>query len=152
MPTYDGVIGADGPLVKLLLGPSAPDVQAWRTTKIPIPPSVTIHALLDTGADVTCIDRSVLAPLLIPGLLPLRFVFVNTPAAGGMNIQCEYGMSVTILHPSGNAGDNLSLPDVPVVEQDLAGLGYEALVGRNVLSMLDDFTYRGKAGVFSLSY
>ncbi len=110
-----------------------------------------MRALLDTGAQVTCIDRAALAPLLAPGLLPLRFVFVNTPATGGLNLQCEYGMSLTILHPSGNSQENLSLPDQPIIEQDLAGLGYQSLLGRDVLASCD-LLYSGRGGTFALTY
>src|SRR5262245_16928203 len=152
MPAFEMPIEADGAMVDLVVASSEPDVLTWRTAGQPIPAPVTVRALLDTGAEITCIDRQALAPLLTPGVQPLRFVFVNTPATGGTNLQCEYGVSLTILHPSGTAADHLHLPDHPVVEQDLPGLGYQALIGRDVLACVDSFDFRGKKGTFSLSY
>jgi hypothetical protein len=59
--------------------------------------------------------------------------------------------SVIVLHPSGRARGNLSVLDLTVVELDLAALGYEALLGRDLLARCR-FLYDGPKSSFQLRY
>ena len=98
---------------------------------MPLP--IVLRALIDTGADVSCVDKGILAPLIALGLKPNRLVFANVPATGGMGLAGEYALSILIPHPSGDPKSALRLPSQNVIEQPLGSLGYEALLGRNVL-------------------
>jgi hypothetical protein len=134
MQTLQANIEPDGALVDILLGLSSAQARSLRRSGSPLPQPVAARALLDTGADVSCADSRVLAPLLGHGLRPIRFVFTNMPALGGLALAGEYSVNLTIVHPSRQVAANLTLHDLPLVEQSLGALGYEFLLGRDVLA------------------
>ncbi len=148
MPTVTGTIEADGALVEVLFGWSATATKQMRIHLHPIPQAMSARALLDTGAEITC-----LAPALIQALgLPARgFTPANVPAIGGLTFSQQHDTTLTILHPSGNASDHLIVSDLVVVEIQLTVLGYQALIGRDVLGKCR-FLYDGLGGQFHLSY
>jgi hypothetical protein len=146
MPVIKGLIQADGPIVSVALGWSALNVRTLRAALRPIPPPVDAHALLDSGAEVTCIDHSLVHTLGFPlG----GFTLANVPASGGLTLGIQHDVSLTIVHPSGNALLNLVLPDVPVLELSLAPLGYQVLIGRDVLNRC---RFHGPRGRLRLAY
>ena len=63
----------------------------------------------------------------------------------------QYEVRLTVVQPSGNAALDLVLPELPVVELSLAALGYQALIGRDVLTGCR-FLFDGPAGRFELGY
>src|SRR5690348_14131323 len=136
MPTFNVPIGSDGVLLDVLVGLSAPDVQALRNAGRPVPAPLLARALVDTGANVSCIDPRLAAPLTAAGIMPSRLVLANVPALGGVGTAAEYVVTWQVVHPSGNARSNFVLRDHPVVEQALGHLGYEALLGRDGLDQL----------------
>jgi hypothetical protein len=140
-----------GALVEVHFGLPAAKVNALRRAGRPIPPPVVAQALIDTGADVSCVDKGILAPLIALGLKPNRFVFANLPAAGGTNLTGEYALGILVPHPSGRPKSALQLRSQPVVEQPLATLGYEALIGRDILARCM-LIYDGPSGTFTLGY
>ena len=54
----------------------------------------------------------------------------------------HYHASVTVVHSSGEPGQALVLQNLLVLEVPLAGLGYQTLLGRDVLDHCD-FLYAG---------
>jgi hypothetical protein len=113
-----------------------------------VPAPVVVRALVDTGAESTCADPSVLAPLN----LPLDTVtFANVPAAGGLVTLPQYDAGITVVHPSGKARFNLVVGDLKVVELSLGWLGYDALLGRDVLNRCA-LVYHGPRQRFKLAY
>jgi hypothetical protein len=111
-------------------------------------PPVPARAVLDSGAEATCIDSSLVQTL---GMPPKGFTLANLPTAGGLTVGTEYDISLTVLHPSGNARLHLVVSDLVVVELALGVLGYQALIGRDVLAICK-FLYHGPRGRFRLSY
>jgi hypothetical protein len=75
----------------------------------------------------------------------------NVPALGGLGIAVEYDAGLRILHPAGNTSHDLVFTDLPVLELDLGQVGYQALIGRDVLAVCN-FFYQGPAGRFELIY
>ncbi len=96
-------------------------------------------------------DPNVLGPLLAAGIVHHRIVTVNAPALGGFGFAVEYDLSLRVIHPDGNPKHDMYRGDLAIVEQDLAVLGYEALIGRDVLRrcilILD-----GPSQTFTLAY
>jgi hypothetical protein len=148
MPLLKGSLGPDGALVDLLVGLSRPEVRRRRLAGNPVPAPIAIRALLDTGAECTCIDPQALTPLT----LPLKGVgLANVPAAGGLVGTSQHDASLTVVHPSGTAALNLVLPEWPVCLLSLGHLGYQALIGRDVLNRFL-FVYDGAGQTYTLAY
>ena len=148
MPVLRGTLQSEGALVDILLGWSATAAQNLRTALQPVPPSLTTRAVLDTGAEITCFDKLLIQTLGLPfGGAALA----NLPAHGGLTIQAKHDASLTVVHPSGNPRDNLFVKNVTVLEVPLASLGYQVLLGRDVLAMCR-FSYNGPGGRFRLVY
>jgi len=148
MPVLTGLLRDEGAVVEILLGWSAAGVRQERAALRPIPPPLQTRALLDTGAELTCVDASLIQQLNLPfaGTAP-----VNLPAHGGLTFSALHDASVTILHPSGRPRNHLAVLDLSVVELDLAALGYQALLGRDVLARCR-FLYDGPKNTFQLRY
>ena len=132
----------------VLVGWSAVDVQKLRVALRPVPPDVRTRALLDTGAEITCVDSAVIQTLGVP---VGGYSQANLPAHGGASFLALYDVSLTIPHPSGNPRDSLLVRDLKVLEISLAPLGYEMLIGRDVLSRCR-FLFNGTANRFTLAY
>jgi hypothetical protein len=58
---------------------------------------------------------------------------------------------LAIVHPSGNARDNLVIRDLSVFEVSLTPLGYQVIIGRDVLAKCR-FLYDGPGDEFELAY
>jgi hypothetical protein len=148
MPYFHGAIPPRGSLIDLKVELSAPRILALRNAGQAIPPAVNLRGLLDTGADVTFIDTR---HLPFVGQLTPAFAPVGTPA-GGWSFQVQYDISLTILHPQGGRRSDLSIPALSIVDITLAPfLGYEALVGRDVLERCL-LIYQGQGKSFTLAY
>jgi hypothetical protein len=148
MPILSDVLTAEGALVDLLVGLSAATIHALRTAGRPVPSPLPVRALIDTGADMTCVDRNVLQglPLAWGGM-----ALANVPTHGGITIAAQHEVTLTIVHPSGNPSDDLIEPNLYVLELPLASLGFQALIGRDVLARCC-FRYDGPASQFDLEY
>jgi hypothetical protein len=74
----------------------------------------------------------------------------NVPALGGLLATAQHDASLTVVHPAGTA-QSLVIHEHPVAELSLGQLGYQMLIGRD---LLDEWLLvrNGPAGVFSLSY
>ncbi len=151
MTTLQGSIGTDGALVAIWLTLAHANIQNLRQAGMPLPAPLALHALLDPGAEATCIDAKSLRPLVNLGLAPSRIIMTNSPALGGSTVTTEYTIGLTIVHPSGNPSANLVLRNHPVVELALGTLGYDALIGRDILDRCL-LIYDGPGKSFTLAY
>jgi hypothetical protein len=148
MPRLSGPVQAQGALVEVRVGWSALQAAGLRMALQPVPPAVDTRALLDTGAEVTCLDATLVHAL---GLPVAGFTLANLPVAGGTTIGTQHFASLTVVHPSGNPRQDLVVSDLLAVELSLRTLGYEVLIGRDVLAVCD-FLYSGRRGRFRLGY
>jgi hypothetical protein len=151
MKSFHLALQREGALVEAELGIAAVDALALRRAGRPVPGPVPLKVLIDTGAEVSCVDAQALAPLIALGLTPTRHVLTNLPATGGLNFASEYAVSLTVLHPSRKPKWDLQLRNLLVVEQSLAALGYQALLGRDALARCL-LIYDGPSHSFTLSY
>jgi hypothetical protein len=150
--TLQAATSAEGAIVDILIGLPAAIVQSLRKAGRPIPQPLALRALLDTGAEATCADPTVLAPLVIAGNLPpTRFLLANVPATGGLTGGTEYQVSLTVLHPSGNVRRSLVPRTWDILELSLGPLGYQAIVGRDVLERCV-LVYDGPSATFTLGF
>jgi hypothetical protein len=151
MHSISGPIEPEGALVDALIGLAAADVQALWTAGRAVPVPISVRALIDSGAEVTCVDPSVVAPLTAAGLQPGRYILTNMPAAGGLMAALEYTVSLELIHPSRAARANLHLRSHAAMELALRHLGYQVLVGRDVLGRCL-LVYDGPGKRFTLAY
>jgi hypothetical protein len=115
--------------------------QSYR----PVPPALGARALVDTGAEITCVDELLVQQL---GLPLAQLALANIPALGGLRVGTHYHAGMVVEHPSGNS---LMVPDILILEVSLAGLGYQVLIGRDVLARCD-FIYSGRRQRFGMRY
>ncbi len=148
MPVLRAALQSEGALVDVLVGWSAVDAQKLRAAFRPVPPAVPARALLDTGAEITCVDQALIQRL---GLAFGGFLQANLPAHGGTAFYQLHDVSLTVVHPSGNPRNDLSVRTLQILEISLAPLGYEILIGRDVLARCR-FLFDGTANRFSLAY
>jgi hypothetical protein len=148
MPSVTGALTPDGAVIPILLGLSASSVQALRTALRPVPSPAGVRALIDTGAELTCVDTALIQTL---GLTLGGTTLANLPAHGGLTVSALHDASLTIVHPSGKARANLVVLDLAVLSLPLAPLGYQALLGRDLLARCR-FLYDGPRDRFRLSY
>src|SRR5262249_41817586 len=106
MPILTGQIEPDGALVDVLIGWSRSQVQRLRAAGRPIPSPVSLRALLDPGAECTCVDPQAVAILALP---VIGISLANLPATTGLAPAVQRDASLTIVHPSGAASQNLVL-------------------------------------------
>jgi hypothetical protein len=108
-------------------------------------------ALLDSGSSFTLVDPAVVQAL---GLIPLNTTTIRTPHSGpNPPLNNLHRVDLTIPHPSGNPLNYLVRSRLTVVEADIAPLGYQVIIGTDVLSQLR-FIYDGRhtPPSFMLSY
>jgi hypothetical protein len=75
----------------------------------------------------------------------------NLPAHGGVTFSSITDASLTIVHPSGQAQNDLAFRNLNVLELPLAHLGHEVLLGRDVLARRL-FLYNGPRNRYRLRY
>jgi predicted aspartyl protease len=148
VPTLGGLIRWDGAVVGIEVGLSQKNAAQLRAALRPVPPALVKQALLDTGAESTALDHRVVQQL---GLQAIQATPANAPAAGGLKLVPVHSVDLTMLHPSGNPRLHLVARNLIVLELDLGPLGYEALIGRDILTRCS-FLFDGRAGQFELTY
>lgn len=148
MPIIKTPLAPGGALVEVVLSWSITGARRLRAALRPVPPAVDARAILDTGAEVTCVDSSLIQSLGIPAA---GWALGNLPAHGGVNLHPLYDVGLVIVHPSGNSRDNLVVRDLSVMELSLASIGYQMLIGRDVLAKCK-FFYDGPGSKFVLAY
>ena len=148
MPQLRDVIRPDGAFVEVRAGWSQSSGRQLRAALRPVPPATQTQAILDTGAEMTCVDWAIITVL---GLAFGGTTFANLPAHGGLTGAGVFDVSLTIVHPSGNATDNLVIPAMSVLGVSLSPVGYDVLLGRDLLANCR-FLYEGPTNQFELGY
>jgi hypothetical protein len=148
MPVLIAPLQPDGALVDVLVGLSGSSVQSVRAALRPVPSPLTSRALLDTGAEMTCIDVSLVQAL---GLPFAGTTLANLPAHGGLVVTILRDISLTVVHPSGHPRNHLAMRNLKVLEVSLTFLGYQVVIGRDVLAACR-FLYNGPGNRFRLAY
>ncbi len=138
----------DGALVTVRIGVSRQELLRLRTARQAIPQPAEFMALIDCGAQMTCVDATALRGL---GLTLYGVTPINVPALGGLSAAVQYAASFILVHPSGNPLDDLVIPDLPLTEIDIGAIGYQILLGRDVLTLCN-FHLDGLGLTFSLDY
>lgn len=135
MPTLSAALAPEGAMLDVVIGLSVSSIQTLRTALRPVPPSIPARAVIDTGAEISCLDSALVQALNLPFA---GTVLTNLPA-------------LTIVHPSGNARSNLTVGNLSALELPLSYLGYQVLIGRDVLAGCRLF-YNGPGYQFHLGY
>jgi hypothetical protein len=148
MPTIIDTVTSQGAMVDIRIGLSATQIQRLRAALRPIPQPITARALVDTGAEMTGVDSSLVQPL---GLPARGSSMVNLPAHGGLNFSFLYDATVTIVHPSGIANQDLVVSSIAVLELPLAPLAFQVVIGRDLLARCR-LLYNGLRNRFRLAY
>ena len=145
MPVLRGRLQPEGAIVDVQVSWSASQAQQLRQAYRPVPPALDARALVDTGAEITCVDGVLVQQL---GLPLAQLAVANIPALGGLRVGTHYHAGVVVVHPSGIP---LVVPNILILEVPLTGLGYQALIGRDLLARCD-FLYGGRRQRFALRY
>ncbi len=151
MRTLTVPILPEGVLVDVLIGLDAGKVQQLRQAGQPVPGPISATAIIDCGAQVTCLETRLLAQMVAGCLAPVRHGFVNVPAAGGVLPTSEYAVSLTIVPSSSKLREQLVFRRLPIMEIALEKLGYQMLIGRDVLDQCLH-VYNGPERSFTLAY
>jgi hypothetical protein len=113
----------------------------------PVPADVVVAAMLDTGASGTVLDAGIIRQLglIVTGVTPML-----TPSTGAKPHDCkQYDTSLWIIMDT-DTTHRVSLMH-PVFESDLSVHGFQALIGRDVLSR-GSLCYNGKQKSISLAF
>jgi hypothetical protein len=148
VPILRGDLQPEGALVEVQVGWSAGQARQLRQAHRPVPPALDARALLDTGAEITCLDTVLVQQL---GLSLAQLALANVPVLAGLRAGVHYHASLTVVHSSDDPGQALVFQNLLVLEVPLAGLGYQTLLGRDVLDHCD-FLFAGRRQRFSLTY
>jgi hypothetical protein len=146
----------DGAVVRVRILLDRPTTLRLRASRQPAPQPIDVTALLDTGAQCSCVDPTVAAQAVLP---LYGFGFTVAPGAGpkppagfgGAGVSTRHTAGLTILHPQGGPGQHFVVPDLIVSALPLNSLGYDALIGRDVLAACV-VVYDGPAGSVTLAY
>ena len=145
MPHFTLNLTAEGPLINLFVGVSAPRMRALQEANLPVPQGVILRCLIDTGASGTCLDATAIAPL---GLTPTGTTLISTPSTGAIPHQCNtFDVGVVFAHPVNNRIFGV----VPIVATDFSAQRIDGLLGRDILSSCL-FVYDGAANLFSIAF
>jgi hypothetical protein len=144
----------DGARVRARVAIDRHTILQLRQAGQAVPQPIDADALLDPGAECTCVDPAVVAQV---GLPPYAFTFTAAPGTGqapiplfgNVGVNTSHTAGIMILHPSGHVGQSLAVPDLIV--QALRPMGFDALIGRDVLAACV-LVYGGPAGSVTLAY
>jgi hypothetical protein len=147
MPNVNFPIQSRGPLLTVSIGVSLPRASALTAASRPLPPSSQGMFLVDTSASDTCVDPELIRNL---GLQPTGRAAISTPSTAGSPHYCDqYDVSLFIPGSTGSGGHLVEA--IPVVTTHLRSLGFDGLLGRDVLNNCI-LIYNGSASFFTLAY
>lgn len=147
MAYFTKPIVARGAVIDIPVGVSHPALQLLRNAGKAIPQPVRLEAVIDTGAAVTCIDCRAVTSL---GLIRTGSLTVTMPAAIPPGQSDQFSVSIEILHPA-NPKLNLIVGAATITDAEVRNTGVDALIGCDLLRRWE-FTYNGRAGMFTLDY
>ena len=148
MPVLTTQISPDGPVVLLAIFVSKPRSEALAAAGHPIPQAQIIRGLIDTGASATVLDSAVIRAL---ALMPTGTAQIHTPSTGSTPHTCnQYDVALAVVMDPSLAIHVVSVT-IPILGANLSHQGYQALVGRDVLSS-GALWYNGRGGSLSLAF
>lgn len=147
MPAITVTIEPGGPIVNVLVGMSAPRIQALQAAGQQPPNPVTGRFLIDTGASGTCVDPALIAPL---GLPQIGRVAIATPSTNGQQHFCDQFDCALFIPGALNAPGHF-IEALPIITAHLQSQGIDGLIGRDILNRCT-LTYIGSANLISLSF
>jgi hypothetical protein len=148
MPSVAGALQPQGAVTELLVGLARADVRSLQQALRPVPQNMLLNALVDSGADSTCLDTAIVSVLTLP---IASIGLINMPATVGLRLATMHRAEIILPHPSGNRSDQLCVGEVVVCDVPLKLLGFDAIIGRDILDILR-FTYDGPARTFMLDW
>lgn len=145
MPQLTLNVGAQGPVLSILVGVSSPRADALRANGQPVPAPVVVQGSIDTGASCTCIDPGVLQSL---NLSPTGTIPMLTPSTGATPHNTnQYDVSILLVHPK----NVFPFHNLPIIESQLAVQGIQALIGRDILKECV-LVYNGAMNWYTFSF
>jgi hypothetical protein len=149
MPSLNFQIGANGPLIDVLVGLSEARRKALAQAGQPIPADIACRLLVDTGATTTNLCASVIQQL---GVSPTSITKVLTPSTGQTPVDMPvYDARITIQLPIPGRGTmNYAFDALPVIGSDFIAQGFQGLLGRDLLKN-STMIYHGDLGLMTLS-
>lgn len=129
-----------GPIIAVEIGVHPALAAVLTQQGQPVPATVNGTALIDTGATVTAIHAPILQQLAIQ---PVGTMKVGT--AGGQQDQSRYPAAIRFAQI--NVQGSLAF----VLGADLTGMGFIALIGRDILAQ-GILVYNGALGHFILAF
>jgi hypothetical protein len=147
VPHLSGQLTPWGPLINVIVSPSAPRVAALTAAGQPVPPGIVAKLVVDTGASLTSVDSSILQQL---GLTPRGQTLIHTPSTqGNPHAANQYDVAVAIYGtPPTVVYTNSALA---VIDGDFKAQGIDGLLGRDVLAV-GRLTYSGDLGWYGISF
>ena len=147
MPHLSGTITPWGPLILVVVGPSAPRIQALTAAGQTPPTAIVARLVVDTGASLTAIDCTILQQL---GLTSKGTTPVHTPSTAGVPHNANqydvgiiiFGLMNAIVHAA---------PALPVIDGNFKAQGIDWLLGRDVLAT-SRMSYNGMDGWYGISF
>ena len=137
-----------GPLISVRFDITQSERRNRWKKKQPVPPAFNATALIDTGAECSCISKEIADRLDLP-LATINFV--NIPGWFGLAPTLFREVELTLGSVENHPKQVRTWSVLHVIEFDLAKMGYEAIVGRDVLANCE-FNYNGTTNIFSLHY
>lgn len=144
MPSFTQVVAnlaVAGPLVEVVVGPSALFSQVMAKKGLPIPSPVKAMAMIDTGASSTIVTPSVIRAL---GLSPVGLGELVSPLATVPATAPQYNIGIGF--PGGMVVGSAIAVEAPIPAQAI-----QVLIGRDILSR-GVLTYIGYLDQFTLSF
>lgn len=133
------VLRERGAVIPLRVGFSRADEAAARASGRPVPAPVAVRALVDTGSGRSIVQRDLAREL---DLRPVGRVEIDTPSSVDLAVP-EYYVRFWF--------DDLTGPEVKVIEAPLRVPRVRALIGRDLLERAH-FEYDGPTGRFELRF
>lgn len=145
MPCLTFNLSANGSLLDLAVSISKPRQVALQKAGKTIPSPAKMRGLIDTGASCTCIDPEIIKSL---NLAPTGVTSIATPSTGkNAHICNQFDVSIKLVHPS----HVYTISVLPIIETHLSHLGFDALIGRDVLSRCL-LVYNGPNNTYTLAF
>lgn len=146
MSHFSNSLDSSGPILNIMVGPSAPRRDAILNAGMQPSAPRLIRLLIDTGASATSIDLKILQSL---ELVPTGAASMLTPSTGGSPIAAPtYDVELMF---TGIEGASHKFESMPVIGCDFSSQGIDGLFGRDALSK-SRLIYSGPDSLYLLSF